>query len=120
MNRQHSSETQARIEDWSDACTEYWKQFEGTARVTEEMINGAPKPPDDIVIDTAAVLVHALACALHQKRTGEHTTEPSMEAQLEISNLIDKSVGNAEDGMSTEERYLATGKMWSELLGDDE
>lgn len=111
-----SDETKARVNAWAAECFDYWAQFDPQARITEDMIEAQPQPPDDIVFDAVALINHALACLVHQARTGEQTRNPSVESRLLTSELIDRGVEAALAQVDPQVRRQETHRLWDLLM----
>lgn len=107
------------IDAWTAECIAYWSQFDPSAKITEDMIANQPVPPTDSAIDVAANIADALARALHHKRTGERT-EPSVQARLDVADMLDNAVANAESGLEPVTRFEESAKLWDQLMdGED-
>lgn len=104
---------------WTAECIAYWSQFDPTAKITEDMIANQPVPPADSVLDIAANTADILARTLHYQRTGERG-EPSVQARLDVADLLDTAVENAESGMGAVTRFEESARLWDQLIdGED-
>lgn len=106
-----------QVSVWVDACLEYWSRFDPTAKITEDMVDAQPMPPDEYVMDANAVMLDALARVVEFSRTGSF--EPTAASRLAVGDLIDKAVTNALDGMPVDGRKMVTRKLWDRLLDGD-
>ena len=109
-----SDEARQQVSTWVQACLEYWSNFDPTARITEDMVDAQPMPPDGFLMDASAVLMDALARVVEMNRTGNY--EPTVESRLAVSELIDQGVTNALDGMPMDGRRAVTRRLWDALL----
>ena len=109
-----SDEARQHVSDWVADCMQYWSQFDPTARITEDMVDNQPMPPDGFIMDASAVLLDALARVVEINRTGN--TEPTVESRLAVSELVDKAVDNALDGVDADARRRITRRLWDQLL----
>ena len=109
-----SDEAREQVSTWVTACMEYWSQFDPTALITEDMVDAQPMPPDGFLMDASAVLLDALARVVEINRTGN--TEPTVESRLAVSELVDKAVDNALDGVDVDARRRITRRLWDQLL----
>lgn len=112
-----SDEARQQVSTWVQACLDYWGQFDHTATITEDMVNGQPMPPDGFLMDASAVMMDALARVVEMNRTGNY--EPTVESRLAVSELIDQGVTNALDGMDIDGRRMVTRRLWDTLLDGD-
>lgn len=112
-----SDEARQQVSTWVQACLEYWGNFDPTARITEDMVDAQPMPPDGFLMDASAVLMDALARVVEMNRTGNY--EPTVESRLAVAELIDTGVTNALDGMPMDGRRAVTRRLWDALLDGD-
>ena len=112
-----SDEAREQVSAWVSNCLDYWSRFDPTARITEDMVDAQPMPPEGFIMDASAVLMDALARVVEMNRTG--STEPTVESRLAVSELIDKGVTNALDGMPMDGRRAVTRRLWDTLLDGD-
>lgn len=112
-----SDEARNAVQQWVDQCMEYWSSFDPAARITEDMVDGQPQPPDDYLMDASAVLTEALASVVELNRSGN--VEPTVESRLAVGELIDGAVDRALGGMPKDARVEVTGRLWDRLLDGD-
>jgi hypothetical protein len=109
-----SDEAREQVQAWVDQCMEYWSTFDPSARITEDMVDGQPMPPDEFLMDASAVLTEALASVLEMNRSG--SVVPTVESRLALGELLDGAVDRALTGMDRDTRVEITGRLWDRML----
>lgn len=108
-------EVKEALAAWAHECLDYWAGFEAGTPITEEMVEAAPKPPEEFWMDATAMLTRALGGALEYHRGGD-PMNPSPETVVAVAGVLDKAVNNALSGMSVAERRKASSELWDGLL----